>query len=191
MTSPLINFPTWDENLFRYLNSKNTDWLDPIMSVISSHIAWAVTCLLVIGVMIYCNKKWGSRATVFLICGLASNSIINYVVKNIVKRPRPSNALLDIHQLGGVDLSYSFFSAHTSNSICLALFTFLYFRHKYYGILLFLWAFVVAYSRIYLGRHYPIDIMVGLICGLCTGSLTYWLYRKYYVSKNGLKPQNV
>lgn len=186
-----VTFPQWDQDLFFYLNGKNCEWLDPIMSAISSHAAWALICILVIGVLIYKNRYWGLRAAVFLVAGLAANSIVNNIVKYIVQRPRPANALEGVHQLGGVDLSYSFFSAHTSNSICLALFVTLYFRHKYYGFLIFLWAMVVAYSRIYLGRHYPLDIICGLVFGLVTGCLSYWLYKRYYEKKSGRKLQEV
>ena len=186
-----VTFPQWDQDLFLYLNGKNYGWLDPVMYAISSHIAWALICLIVIGVLVYKNRYWGIRASVFLVCGLATNSIVNNIVKYIVQRPRPANALPGVHQLGGVDLSYSFFSAHTSNSICLALFATLYFRHKHYGLLIFLWAMVVAYSRVYLGRHYPLDIICGLLFGIITGSMSYWLYKRYYEKKKGLAPQGV
>lgn len=174
-----INFPQWDENLFLYLNSKNSTTLDPIMSFLSSTIVWAVVCLSVILIMIYRYRHQGLQATVFLVAGLASNSIANYVIKALVKRPRPANAIEGVHQLGGIDLSYSFFSSHTSNSICLAMFVLLYFKYKGYGFVLFLWALWVAYSRIYVGRHYPIDIFCGLLFGLVTGSVAYWAYRLY------------
>lgn len=183
-----ITFPQWDENLFLYLNSKNAEWVDPIMSALSSSLSWALVCLTIIFVMIYKNRYRGSRAALFLLCGLATNSIVNNIIKYIVQRPRPANALEGVHQLGKIDLSYSFFSAHTSNSVCLALFALLYFRHRGYGFALFVWAMVVAYSRIYLGRHYPLDIVCGLLFGLITGSISFWLYKRYMEKKVKLEP---
>ncbi|MCC8094860.1 MAG: phosphatase PAP2 family protein, partial [Tannerellaceae bacterium] len=79
--------------------------------------------------------------------------------------------------------SYSFFSGHSSNSFCLAVFTTLYFRNKIYGIAIFAWALAVAYSRIYVGKHYPLDVIVGILFGFLTGWLYYWFYKKYTSSK--------
>lgn len=185
-----LSFPEWDQDLFLYLNGKNSPWLDPVMYAISTYVAWALVFLAVIFIMIYKNKYWGKRAAFFLIMGLATNSIVNNIIKVIIMRPRPGNAysLQDlVHQLGNPDYSYSFFSAHSSNSICLALFVTLYFRHKYYGVVIFAWAVVVAYSRIYVGRHYPIDVICGILFGMFTGWASYLLYRRYYEKKTRLE----
>lgn len=177
-----ITFPAWDRELFLYLNSKHTPWLDPIMYLVSTYTAWALVCTSIIVFMVYRDRIWGQRAAVFMLLGVAINSITNNIIKILIMRPRPSNELdlQDIiHQLGDPDNHYSFFSAHSSNSICLALFSTLYFKNKYYGIIIFAWAMTVAYSRIYVGRHYPIDIVCGILFGLLTGWFSDWLYQKY------------
>lgn len=177
-----ITFPAWDRELFLYLNSKHTPWLDPIMYLVSTYTAWALVCTSIIVFMVYRDRIWGQRAAVFMLLGVAINSITNNIIKILIMRPRPSNELdlQDIiHQLGDPDNHYSFFSAHSSNSICLALFSTLYFKNKYYGIIIFAWAMTVAYSRIYVGRHYPIDIVSGILFGLLTGWFSDWLYQKY------------
>ncbi len=177
-----ITFPTWDRDLFLYLNSKHNPWFDPIMYAVSTYTAWMLICVSIIVFMIYRNRIWGKRAAVFMLMGVAMNSITNNIIKILIMRPRPSNEpdLQDIiHQLGDPDNHYSFFSAHSSNSICLALFSTLYFRNKYYGILIFAWAMTVAYSRIYVGRHYPLDIICGILFGLLTGWISDWLYQMY------------
>lgn len=186
----LLTFPNWDQELFLYLNSKHTPMLDPIMKTISSSYSWAFVFVVIVALLIYKNRYWGKRAVIFMIAGLATNSIVNTIVKYIVMRPRPANtaAIHDmVHQLGHVDNTYSFFSAHSSNSFCMALFATLYFRNKYYGILLVLWAVVVAYSRIYVGRHFPIDILCGTIFGLFTGWTSYWLYQNYLRKKSRIE----
>ena len=177
-----ITFPAWDRELFLYLNSKHTPWLDPIMYLVSTYTAWALVCTSIIVFMVYRDRIWGQRAAVFMLLGVAINSITNNIIKILIMRPRPSNELdlQDIiHQLGDPDNHYSFFSAHSSNSICLALFSTLYFKNKYYGIVIFAWAMTVAYSRIYVGRHYPIDIVCGILFGILTGWFSDWLYQKY------------
>lgn len=177
-----ITFPQWDRDLFLYLNSKHNPLFDPIMYIVSTYTAWILICVAIMVFMIYRDRIWGQRAAVFMLLGVAMNSITNNIIKILIMRPRPSNEpdLKDIiHQLGDPDNHYSFFSAHSSNSICLALFTTLYFRNKYYGIVIFAWAMTVAYSRIYVGRHYPIDIICGILFGLLSGWFSDWLYQKY------------
>jgi len=61
---------------------------------------------------------------------------------------------------------YSFFSAHSSNAFCLAICTALFFKSKYYTIVMLTWATVVAYSRIYVGKHYPLDVICGIAFGI-------------------------
>lgn len=175
-----VSFPTWDHQLFMYLNSKHTPMLDPIMLVLSSGISWLVVFCIALALLIYKNRDWGKRAVCFMIVGLVSNSLVNTIVKYIVMRPRPSNSPLIqdvVHQLSQGDNSYSFFSAHSSNSFCLAVFVALYLKNKLYGTLFIIWASVVAYSRIYLGRHYPLDVICGILFGLLTGMLAYWFYQ--------------
>ncbi|MFB0909784.1 MAG: phosphatase PAP2 family protein, partial [Flavobacterium sp.] len=74
--------------------------------------------------------------------------------------------------------SFSFFSGHASNSMAVA--TFMYcvmHRHYKYGYLLFLWPLVFAYSRIYLGLHYPIDILSGFLFGIFSGYAVFKIYK--------------
>lgn len=185
-----INFPQWDKDLFVYLNSIHHPWLDPIMAFLSSYVSWAIVCFGVIILMIYKNKNRGVTASLFMLLGLGINSLTNNLIKLVIMRPRPGSEIPlqeIIRQLEDVGSSYSFFSAHSSNSICLALFVALYFRNKYYSIVAFAWAVIVAYSRIYVGKHYPLDIMVGIMFGIFTGYLSYWIYRRY-CQKKGLSP---
>ncbi|MDU1903506.1 MAG: phosphatase PAP2 family protein [Dysgonomonas sp.] len=184
-----ISFPEWDRELFMYLNSKNVEWLNPVMSFLSAYISWALVCLGIILFIIYKDRMKGTAASFFLLLGVGINSLVNNLIKVMFMRPRPGNEpLLDeiIHQLEDAGTSYSFFSAHSSNSICLALFTTLYFRNKYYGIFIFAWAFTVAYSRIYVGKHYPLDVICGILFGFFTGWFGFWLYKNYDKRKNGL-----
>ena len=80
---------------------------------------------------------------------------------------------------------YSFFSSHASNSFALAsFFYFLMAKKNKYIKLLFVWALIVSYSRIYIGVHYPLDIVCGTFFGLSSGYLFYcFLNKKYNVSK--------
>lgn len=177
-----FDFPDWDQELFMYLNSKNTPWLDPVMMLLSTYTAWFTLCILAIIYMIYKSHKEGVKGALFLAGGLIINTVSNLVVKYMFMRPRPGqeDLLKDlIRQLEDPGSSYSFFSAHSSNSFCLAVFTTLWFKNKIYGIAIFAWALAVAYSRIYVGKHYPLDVVVGILFGLLTGYISYWLYSRY------------
>lgn len=184
-----ITFPQWDKDLFVYLNNKHISWLDPIMYAISTYTFWGLTCLAIIIYILYINryKRYaGLRVVSFLLLGLVMNSVTNNLIKLIIKRPRPGSdpTISDaIRQLEDIGSTSSFFSAHSSNSICLALFSALYFRNKYYGIVAFAWAMAVAYSRIYVGKHYPLDIICGIMFGFITGWFSYWLYKRYCEKK--------
>jgi len=76
---------------------------------------------------------------------------------------------------------YGFFSAHASNSIAVSVFLFKLFSNNNYTVLnyfLLLWVIVFSYSRIYLGVHYPLDIIFGLIVGFVFGILSYKIAEK-------------
>lgn len=180
-------FPDWDRDLFIYLNSKHTSWLDPIMYFLSNYTFWIVSCLIVMLCMIYVNRSTGKVAALFIFVSVGLNFLINRIVKIFVMRPRPGADpfLHDIAwQLETIGASTSFFSGHASCSFSLALFSCLYFKNKYFTIIIFMWAIVVSYSRIYVGKHYPLDIMVGIVFGLITGYIAYWLFNTYYRRKN-------
>lgn len=180
-----ITFPQWDLDLFVYLNSKHISWLDPVMRIISSYSFWIAVCAIIIVYLVYKYKADGIAASFFLLVGVGLNSLVNNIIKIIVLRPRPGNNpdIRDIiHQLEDPGVSFSFFSAHSSNSVCLALFTSLYFRNPYYTLAAFAWALIVAYSRIYVGKHFPLDVLCGILFGLLTGWFSFWMYQ-YYCKK--------
>jgi undecaprenyl-diphosphatase len=89
--------------------------------------------------------------------------------------------------------AYSFVSSHATNSFSVALLTLLLLRRRWLTISMVLWALTVGYSRIYLGVHYPGDVIFGSLLGTLTGWGGYELFtlidRKYYGRQNGSLPQ--
>ncbi len=188
-----IAFPEWDRELFIWLNSHYATWLDPVMVLLSDYTAWFVVFTLIIITMLLKDSVTGKAATLFLLIGVALNSFLNQVVKFLIMRPRPGNDNLlteFFRELEDTGSSYSFFSAHSSTSICLALFSALYFRSPLYSVLIFIWAFGVAYSRIYVGKHYPLDVFTGILFGLVTGYAAYRMYLNYN-KRNRIFPKEV
>lgn len=185
---PLFTFPEWDNQLFRYLNGIYIEELDPVMAFLSSTWSWVILFLIISYFMLRKSIFWGSREILLILCTVVANSILNNVIKLIIQRPRPcqSEALQStIRILEDCGTHYSFFSAHSSNAFCLAVCTALFFRNKYYSVLIILWATIVAYSRIYVGKHFPLDVLVGIAFGICMSFAGNYLLKRY---REGQRP---
>lgn len=175
-----------DTELLVYLNGLGSETYDKLWLIITNQWCWTPLFLLLF-YLIY--KKLGGKQTLYLILFIAILITFTDQVTNLFKytfqRLRPCNnpEINTIIRVVQTRKSFSFFSGHAANTMAVA--TFLYFvlrRHfKYLGFL-FLWPLIFAYSRIYLGLHYPGDILTGYFFGALFGSLLYLVYRR-------LKPQ--
>lgn len=122
-----------------------------------------------------------------LVCVTIADQTSSALIKNIVQRPRPcyeEKLASQIHLIGdGCGGKYGFISSHASNTFMLATFISLLMakRRRIFVPILFTWAFLVSYSRIYLGVHYPGDVISGMILGSFIGWLGFRLY--IYLSK--------
>lgn len=180
-----------DTELFVFLNSLGSENYDGLWSFITKQSNWIPLFLLLLYVIF---KKLGAKQTLYLLLFVAvlvtfTDQMTN-VFKNEFQRLRPCNnpeikSFIRIVQFRG---SFSFFSGHASNSMAVA--TLLYFtlrQYFKYFWLLFLWPFIFAYSRIYLGLHYPLDILSGCLFGFTSGFLMYKVYKmaqqKYFPLK--------
>lgn len=179
-----------DRSLFLYLNGLNAEWLDPVMWWISSITLWIPLFLFF---LYYAYKKGGLPLCLTLLGGIAvcillSDRISVMAFKEVFQRYRPTHntEIMDlVHTVikpngeeyrGGL---FSFVSSHATNFMSLGTFLFLHFRrYSKYWRFLFLWVALVAYSRIYLGVHYPADLVCGAALGASIGALVYWASQK-------------
>jgi len=170
-----------DRNIFLFLNSLHSPFWDPVMWWISGRYSWLPLYLLLTGYLVY-RYKWKVIVIMVLVTLLITLSDQGsvHLFKELFKRLRPCHNpeishLVHIvrNHCGGM---YGFVSSHASNSFAMASFTFLIIRNKYYSIFIILWASLVSYSRIYLGVHYPGDILGGMILGVVLGYLVYRLF---------------
>lgn len=178
---------TIDTELFIYLNGLGSESYDSLWLIITKQVYWTPLFLLLIYVI---YTKIGIKQTLFLFLFVAlliafTDQTTN-LFKNGFQRLRPCNNLEinSIIRVVQVRKSFSFFSGHASNTMAVATFLYFIFKKdfKYFG-LLFLWPLIFAYSRIYLGLHYPLDIVCGYIWGAILGFSMfkiYLIYKKKY-----------
>lgn len=179
-----MNFITnLDTELFLFLNGLHVDWLDPIMTFISGKITWAPFYLILLFLVIKKYKKQSILVLIgVVILIVCSDQISSGIFKPIFERPRPchNEAIKDLVYLpnGHCGGAYGFISSHACNCFALAVFI-THVLKKYYrkiAHIMYIWASLVAYSRIYMGVHYPGDIIVGAVVGIIVGFVISKLY---------------
>lgn len=178
-----------DKDLFVELNSYHAAWLDNVMVVVSHKLTWIPLYVLIIYFIFRTYGFKGGSVAVFCIVLtiVLADQITSTLMKPFFARLRPSHdpELQDlIHIVNGYrGQKFGFASSHAANTFGLALFTFMLFKNRNgYIAWIFLWAMVVAYSRIYLGVHFPGDILVGGIVGMICAAGCFALYRKISVA---------
>lgn len=184
-----------DKELLLFLNSFHTPWLDPIMFWITKTLFWLPLYLFLLFLIIKNFKKdtWivliGVAITILL-----ADQITSGFMKPFFARLRPSRepSLQGLVHLvnGYTGGKYGFASSHAANTFATALFFWLLFKDRYRWVwILFVWAVVMTYTRIYLGAHYPGDILVGLLIGL-GAAWTGFKIQKVIWNKRKLEKEN-
>lgn len=132
--------------------------------------------------VLLCFKKTRKTAMVAF-CSIALCFLItNLCLKNVIARPRPYTQIENLSILIAPLKSYSFPSGHTANSFAIAL---IYFRMlpKKWGIAAVVLATLIAFSRLYLGVHYPTDVLGGFVIALFCSTVVYTIYQKKFAAK--------
>jgi membrane-associated phospholipid phosphatase len=176
----------WDKWLFLKLNSQWTNpFFDSVLPFFRNSVFWAP---LYIFIAAFIGLNYGRKGlwwALLFICTVAATDMIGArIIKEAVRRPRPCQDVafmnyvrLLLKQCSG---SYSFVSNHAANHFGMATFAFLTFRGvvKNWMYLAFAWAFFIAYAQVYVGVHYPLDVLGGAFLGIAVGSMTAWLFDK-------------
>ena len=174
-----------DEKLFFILNGAYTSFLDQPMFWISNKYIWIPMYAVFLWMLIK-NYRWNTLYLLLFIAILItlSDQGSTHLFKNVFQRLRPCHdpGIMDMvhtvnNKCGG---RFGFISSHASNSFSLAVFLSGWLRKSYrwFPWLIFTWAALVSYSRIYLGVHFPGDVVAGAVFGGVLGYLVLFISRK-------------
>jgi len=177
-----------DTQLFLIINSFHSQAFDEIMWILSGKYIWIPVYLFFLIYVIWKHKLNGLLIFLLLISGVTiADRMSDVFIKETIHRLRPSHdpALMNIiHTLNGYSGGmYSFVSAHAVNSFTLATFTSIFMKNRWYTIIIFVWAVSVCYSRIYLGVHFPGDVICGAAFGSAMGSIMFIAYLLLFQKK--------
>ncbi|MFC2103634.1 phosphatase PAP2 family protein [Bacteroidota bacterium] len=179
-------FYSIDLVIFYFFNHTiSTGFLDKFFSIITNVNNWYIAYLILIGILFFKGGTRGKIAVLGIILLIvATDQMGHRILKELFERARPCNVLSDVITPLGCTGSYSFPSNHALNNFAAA--TFFTRLFPSYRIVLFAVALLVAVSRIYLGLHYPSDIIAGAALGILFGFIFAYAAVKldnYFISK--------
>jgi len=171
-----------DIKLFLFLNGFHSPFGDTLMPYLSRIMVWLPLHLFTI-YLIFRKFHWkGFWVLLFIaVCVTLTDMLSFHAFKEVFHRLRPcydpsiSHLIHTVGKKGGG--LYGFVSSHAANVFGVAMFTSFLLKKKWFIIIIFLWAFLVSYSRIYLGAHFPGDIVGGAFLGMLVGWTVYWLQK--------------
>ena len=176
------------------INSMHTPLLDSFMYVLSEKLTTLLTVAAIFAVAYAFYKKFSAKKAFEFVLGcaivFACTDLSSNLVKHGVKRYRPTHNLEIKEQVRVVNDyhggKYGFFSSHAANTF--GIFTFIFccvnWWQKKYKYLIFIYPSLVVYTRMYLGVHYPSDILVGTLDGILFGNIVFFVWNKYFPKFN-------
>lgn len=178
--------PSWEVNMVRSINPMHpsgTVW--DVISTTAKPISVIVPTGIMIAALIHKDKSAQQKAieiggSIFIAAATTS------LMKQVIRRERPANVYTGIYP-DQPDNGYSFPSGHVSVSFASAASLSIQYKKWYITLPAYLWSTSVAYSRIYMGQHYPTDVVMGAATGIGSAYLSHWLNKKIFLKKQTSK----
>ena len=176
----------FDEWLFHGINGLRIPLFDELSPFYRHKFFWTPLYIFIISALLYNFAKNGLWMVLFAIMTVGfSDTVSSKWIKHSVKRIRPCNEnhlsqeMIYRVRCGG---GYSFTSSHATNHGALAFFFFFLFQGypKWWRWLGVVWAGSIAFAQVYVGVHYPCDVLAGLLLGLLIGGVWALLYRRFF-----------
>ncbi len=177
-----------DRTLLAFFNGSESLYVDNLAVALTSGFTWIPLYLSLLYVVIKNSETMKQIMLVIgcvCLCIILSDGLADFIMKPMVGRFRPSQDPLLKYAVDVVNGTrgtlYGFFSAHASNTFCIAVFFSLLVRNSKFVTAMIAWSLVNCWTRMYLGLHYPGDILAGLLWGGIVGAFVYFVYIKAYL----------
>jgi undecaprenyl-diphosphatase len=186
---------SWDKTLFLFLNGAHTPYWDHFASIFTGKWVWGVMYASILYVLCR-NYEWRTvvAATVAIVLVIvAADQLTSSVLRPFFARPRPSHEptlaglvhLIDGRRGG----AFGFPSAHAANTAALTTFLICFFRQRAMALFFVAWTLGTCYTRVYVGVHYPSDLVCGVVVGMVGGGAVYGLFRLAMAAARGGRPR--